>query len=140
MEKPRYFCQECNKELEPDQKVCPICKSSKRLIKMKLEGEIIPRSCIEAKQKRKGVKRPLKEIKKGWSESGDKKKHPKGVIKERVIDREKDIYEEKVDDVETGKTTRCIKEPLSKHEKKKKWRGLKIDDLFIDFGTVLYFL
>ncbi len=120
MEKPRYFCQECNKELEPDQKVCPVCKSSKRLIKVGLEGEITLRGSIGAKQKRKGFKRPLRELIKGWFESGDKKKHPKGVIKERVIDREKDIYEEKVDDVETGKTTRCIKEPLSKHKKKKK--------------------
>ncbi|MBA7493482.1 hypothetical protein ES702_04041 [subsurface metagenome] len=95
--------------------MCPVCRSSKRLIKKKLEGEIKPRGSIGAKQKREGVKRPLKEIIKGWFESGDKKKHPKGVIKKRVIDREKDIYEEKVDDVKTGKITRDIEEPLSEH-------------------------
>lgn len=120
MEKPRYFCQECNKELEPDQKVCPICKSSKRLIKMELEGEITLRSRIGAKKKRKGFKRPLIEIIKGWFESGDKKKHPKGVIKERLIDREKDRYKKKIIDVETGEITRDVEEPLSVHGKKNK--------------------
>jgi len=62
MEKPRYFCQECNKELEPDQKVCPVCKSNKRQIKVTIEEGVTTRERIEAKQKREGVKRPLKEI------------------------------------------------------------------------------
>ncbi len=120
MGKPRYFCQECNKELEPDQKVCPVCKSNKRrIIAIKDEGVEIGER-IEAKKKRKGFKSPLIEISKGLFESGDKKKHPKGVKKERVIDRERDKYKEKVIDVETGEITRDVEEPLSVHGGKNK--------------------
>jgi len=120
MEKPRYFCQECNKELEPDQKVCPVCKSSKRRIIAIVNEKVKIRESIGAKQKRKGFKRPLREIFTGWQKSGDRKKHPEGVKKERVIDREKDIYGEKVKDIKTGKITRDVEEPLSAHGKKNK--------------------
>jgi len=100
--------------------VCPICKSSNRLIKMELEGKITLRGRIGAKKKRKGFKRPLREIFTGWQKSRDKKKHPKGVEKERLIDREEDKYKEKVTDVETGEITRDVEEPLSVHGKKNK--------------------
>jgi len=39
----------------------------------------------------------------------------KWMKKERVIDREKDLYREVVTDPETGKITHRCEEPLSKH-------------------------
>ena len=89
METEKYFCQNCGRELRPDQKVCPSCNCSKRLIKKELEGKLLLQSSLESKQKRKGFKKPLREIFSGWQKSGDKKKHPEGVKKERVIDRKK---------------------------------------------------
>ena len=49
--------------------------------------------------------------------SGDEKRKDNDtwVNKERVIDRDKDFYKEKVTDLKTGKVLRDIEEPLSKH-------------------------
>lgn len=120
MEKPRYFCQNCNKELKPSQKPCPYCNSNKILIKMPpFRGTLFPKGGLRGRQKRKGIREYIRDWFTGWQESGDKKKHPEGVIKERLIDRIDNIYREKVKDVKTGKITRDIEEPLSEHRHNK---------------------
>ena len=116
LEKPRYFCQECNKELKPGQKPCPYCNSNKILIKMSpFRGTLFLRGGLRGRQKRKGIGGYIRDLFTGWQESGDKKKYPEGVIKGRLIDRIGNIYREKVKDVKTGKTTRDIEKPLSEH-------------------------
>ncbi|XOB42385.1 MAG: hypothetical protein ACKKMP_03430 [Candidatus Nealsonbacteria bacterium] len=61
----------------------------------------------------------MKESIHGWFSSEDKNKHPEGVEKIRIIDREnlnkEDSYQERVKNVKTGKIIRNIKEPLSQH-------------------------
>lgn len=111
----KYFCQKCGRELETDQKPCPFCDSVNRDIKVVENEGIIVGENLKTKQKRKGFKKFIREIIQGRFPSGDKRKHPEGIEKTRVIDKEKDRYQEKIKDVTTGKITRDIEEPLSKH-------------------------
>ena len=111
----KYFCQKCGRELEADQKPRPFCGSANRNIKIAIEERIVIRENLKARQKRKGFRKFIREIIQGWFPSGDKRKHPEGINKIRIIDKEKDSYQEKVKDVKTGKITRNIEEPLSKH-------------------------
>ena len=62
-----------------------------------------------------GSKKFMKEIIRGQFPSKNPKL-PKGVYKERTIDRGKDEYHEVVKDIKTGKTIRDIHEPLSQHK------------------------
>lgn len=60
----------------------------------------------------------------GWFPS-NKRKFPEGVEKTRIIDKEKDSYQEKVKDIQTGKVTHDVEESLSrlnisKYEKDKR--------------------
>jgi len=112
----KYFCQECGRELESDQKPCPFCGSVNRDIKVALKEGIVIRENLKARQKRKGFRQFIREIIQGWFPSRDKMKHPEGVEKIRIIDKEKDRYQEKIKDVKTGKIVRDIKEPLSQHK------------------------
>ncbi len=65
--------------------------------------------------KRLGFERFLRKVFTGFSNSGDTIRHPEGVHIYRSVDRENDLYEEKVIDVKTEQVVRCVKEPLSKH-------------------------
>ena len=109
-------CRQCGKELAPDQQPCPYCGNVD--IQVDRHGTVLaiglsPR--IEWKQKRKGYKRPILEGKSGLFPSGDAVKHPNGVDKTQIVDREKDKYTKKVIDKRTGKVVKDVVEPLSKH-------------------------
>jgi hypothetical protein len=68
-----------------------------------------------------GVKKFLSQVIVGWMPTSGKnsKKYPKGVFVSRVIDREKNWYEEKIVDRKTGKIIKFKEEPLSQHKSKK---------------------
>jgi DNA replicative helicase MCM subunit Mcm2 (Cdc46/Mcm family) len=112
----KYFCQKCGRELKADQKPCPFCGSINRDIKVTIEEKIVARETLRVRQKRKGFGRFIKENIQGWFPSRDKRKHAEGVEKTRVIDKQKDSYQEKIKDVKTGEIVRDIKEPLSQHK------------------------
>ena len=116
MDSIRYFCQRCKKELQADQKPCPFCGSVERDAKVAIEEKIVVRETLRVRQKRKGFGKFIRESIEGWFSSINKEKHPEGVEKTRVIDKEKDVYQEKVKDVKTGEITRDIEEPLSQHK------------------------
>ena len=67
---------------------------------------------IQTKGKREGESKPFRE-----QISGDDYSHKnkKWIKKERVIDREKDYYFEKITDPETGDVLHYCEEPLSSH-------------------------
>ena len=92
------------------------------IVKKLLEAKEKTIPNLRERHKRKGFGKFLKEILQGLFSSGDKEKHPEGVEKERIINRgepdKDDSYQEKVKDVNTGDTTRDIKEPLSQHKNK----------------------
>jgi hypothetical protein len=71
--------------------------------------------------KRPGVKKFLSRVIVGWMPTSgrNRKKYPKGVFISRVIDKEKDWYEEKIVDRKTGKIIESKKEPLSLHKSKR---------------------
>jgi len=112
----RNYCVQCGKELDPGQQPCPYCGSVEiqpDTGKTNLAIGLSP--IIEWEQKRKGYKRPILEGKSGLFASGDAEKHPNGVDKTQIIDREKDKYIKKVIDKRTGKVVKDVVEPLSKH-------------------------
>jgi len=120
--KPIYYCKSCNKELASSYKICPYCGNDKRLIKLTISETIEFRSSLIARKFPQGFRNWVLEIISGWFPGGDTTKHPDGVKKTRLINRENpknmDSYQEKVIDFKTGKITRNIKEPLEKHKHK----------------------
>lgn len=115
----KYFCQKCGKELKKNQRPCPYCGFDKIFISKILEGKIAPKGHRKIGKKSEGFKRYAIEVKTGWQPSGDKEKHPEGVIRYQRFDREnsnkEDSYQEKLIDVKTGRIFRDFKEPLSQH-------------------------
>lgn len=109
------YCNTCNKEIGSSDVTCPYCGSNKITVNVSVTEGFIIRESIGTKKFIKNSKKCIVETFTGFSQSGDKKKHPKGVNKTRVIDKENDIYHEKIVDLETGEITRNIKEPLSEH-------------------------
>lgn len=120
--KPTYFCKNCNKELTANDKICPYCGSNKRIINLSISETIKLRSSLTLRKSNKGSKKWVLEVMSGWFQSRDKKRYPKGVKKNRVIDREdpenRESYQERIIDVKTGKIIRNIKEPLKNHKNK----------------------
>jgi hypothetical protein len=120
--KPTYYCDKCGKKLNPKIRICPCCGYDKRLVKMTLSGVLTFRGSLIGRKFLNGIGKWVKEVISGWFPSVDTCKHPKGVEKIRVIDKENpkniDSYQEKITDIKTGKITRDIKEPLEKHRHK----------------------
>jgi hypothetical protein len=111
-------CNNCNKEIGSSDVICPYCGSNNINVNMIVTENIILSESIGTRKFLKNSKKWLVDTFNGFSPSGDKIKHPKGVNKTRIIDRENDDYHEKITDLETGKITRDIKEPLSEHRHK----------------------
>jgi len=118
----KYFCQKCDTELKKHERICPNCGCNNIFVKKNLEGVLILKGFRRIRKKIIGFKKFAIEILKGWQPSKDKKKHPNGVNKYRVINKEdptkKDSYQERIVNEETGKICRNIKEPLCKHRHK----------------------
>lgn len=112
------YCNTCNKEIGSSDVICPYCGSSKITINISVSENIIMRESVGTRKFFKNSKKWIVDTFNGFSQSVNKIKHPKGVNKTRIIDRENDIYHEKIVDLETGEITRDIKEPLSKHRHK----------------------
>jgi len=119
-ENTKYYCKRCGTELEINQKICPACGYNKIIVKKTVELKIPIRSNLKIRQKHEGFKQFIREIIQGWFPSGDKKKHPEGVEKRRIIDREKNKYLEEVKDIKTGIVTHNIQEPLDQHKNQHK--------------------
>jgi len=116
--KSNRFCNTCNKEIGSSDVICPYCGSNKIAVNFSVSDGFIIRDSIGTRKFPKNSKKWVVETFTGFSPSGDKIKHPKGVKKARIIDKENNIYHEKIIDIETGNITRDIKEPLSEHEHK----------------------
>lgn len=117
--KPSFYCKKCNFRLNKKVKVCPKCGCDNKLAKMNFSGELKLRGTLRGLKYISGKIGWVKEVLAGWFPSNNKKKHPEGVEKYRVVDKEhkkeEDSYQENIKDIRTGKTIRDIKEPLEKH-------------------------
>lgn len=110
------YCQLCNNQKKED--YCSQCRSvtpnhyrmSAFTLQLKLNLEAV--SMIH---KRPGIKGFLKKVTVGHKNSQDFMKYPDGVFISRIIDKEKNFYQEKVTDIATGILVRNVSEPLSEH-------------------------
>ena len=91
----KYFCQNCKKELNEDQKSCLCCGNVKRDIKAEIKEEIKIRASLRGWQKRKGFKKFMVEFLQGWFLSKDEKKFPEGIQQTRLIDKKNNRYQKK---------------------------------------------
>ncbi len=115
-------CGDCGAELKQSDKQCPKCGSTKKAYEKKASVPIGVVLSGKSVHKRKGIKKPLKEIIfNRWKRSGDPKLM-NGVREDRTIDREKDEYHQVVKDTKTGKVTHEEHQRLSEHNKQGKNR------------------
>ena len=116
------MCGDCGEELKQSDKQCPKCGSIKKAYEKKASVPIGLVLSGKSVHKRKGIKRPLKEIIfNRWKRSRDPKLM-NGVREDRTIDREDDEYHQVVKDAKTDKVTHEEHQRLSEHNKQGKNR------------------
>ena len=114
----RTECGDCGTRLANAQTVaeaarpCPNCRSTRRNVFVSIVDSVIARDGIGMKAKRVGQKKPFVE---SLSFPSISRKLGKLVHHQRVIDRDNDLYHEKVTEYETGTVIHEQKEPLSEH-------------------------
>lgn len=91
---------------------CPCCQSTKVVIDVSIIERVTFREKLGMKIKKHGVKKPVFE-----SVSGDDfhRNTQRWSTLSRTIDRQNNLYWEKIVDLETGETIHYCSEPLSKH-------------------------
>ena len=99
-------CGDCGQELKQGDKQCPKCGSTKKAYERKASVALGVRIVgTEAKQKRRGHKRPIREMRSRWKRSKDPKLKGLPVEEEIIINREKKegtTYSQVVRNAETG--------------------------------------
>jgi hypothetical protein len=118
----KCWCRHCKAELPPNHTgPCPTC--GKRGKDCRANSNVAfgydVRANLKARLKGKGFPKFKKEILQGQFPSGDPGLKD-GVDKVRIIDKEKDDYQETTINIATGIKTRDIHEPLSQHHHKDK--------------------
>jgi len=114
----RVECSDCGTLLDESKDTpelraaCPYCGSSRRTVHVAISESAVARDGIGMKAKRPGERRPYVESRSVPSHSVRKGKL---VHREQVIDRDNDLYYEKVTDYESGEIIHENEEPLSKH-------------------------
>lgn len=91
---------------------CLVCGKSGRIFNASFEETIILRDGLGVKAKRPGESRPFTEEKAMPSFSHRLGKY---VLREQVIDRDKNLYREKISDYDSGEIIHNNAEPLSEH-------------------------
>lgn len=120
--KKKFFCVECKKE--KSRVHCDHCqKVTGNLFKININETVRARVSLGIEQKRDGIKKYIKKMFQGYQSSRDVKRHPDGVERYINIDREKDWYDETVQDNITKKVFRDVHEPLSHHISNTQKRG-----------------
>jgi len=109
------FCKNCGTKLEPHQRPCPACGCTNVLYEEELSETIIVREGCKVRHKRKGFRKFIAEVINDWFPSRNPKLS-EGVEKLRIIDKERDMYDEVVKDARTGETIHETHEPLSQHK------------------------
>lgn len=108
-------CSNCGINLESKNEKnlkipCPNCGSLKRTILLQFIDKVTFHENIRTKEKESG--KVIREVFSGEDLSTSQNKW---MIKERIIDRKKDEYYEKVSDLETGEVIHDCNEPLTSH-------------------------
>ena len=115
----RVSCGECGQPFaaiilgEGGRRVpCPNCQSTKVVFDVSIIDGVSVKEKLGMKLKKPGIKKPVFE-----SVSGDDfhRNTQRWSTLSRTIDRQNDLYTEKIVDSETGQIIRYCSEPLSKH-------------------------
>lgn len=100
-------------DITPEKRApCPSCGSTSRAFDVEITSGLKLHGSLGMKAKHPGPQKPFIEQFSGvelW------RKFKKLVKKERIIDRDNNLYVERVEDIETGEIIHYCKEPLSKH-------------------------
>ena len=112
------FCSACGVPIDTkldkadERQPCSKCAATARTINVSITEAVTARAGLGVKAKHQGDKKPFIEDLSLPSFSVNRQKL---VHHQRVIDRDKDIYLEKVTDYETGELIHECEEPLSSH-------------------------
>lgn len=110
------YCGECGADLAEGTKACPKCGSTRKVFQKESAVAIgVKVTETRARQKRKGVRKFMKEMINRWKRSGDSRL-TEGVHEERTIDKEKGKYDQVVKDAKTGEIIHEEHEPLREHK------------------------
>lgn len=113
-------CESCNQTLDEPaglpaeaREPCPESGSRDRRVNLRVSDTVSVHEQVALEAKRPGQRRPFREVR-----AGDDLHRKTGRWNERhrVIDRDADLYEEKIADPETGEVLRDVREPLSEHQ------------------------
>jgi len=108
------YCQTCNQEKQG--RFCTNCnKKTPSRYEVFISTTAKAETSLGIVQRESGIKKWFRKTFQGFQKSNDAKNHPRGVYITRDINRKDDLYDEVVQDKETGKITRECHEPLSKH-------------------------
>ena len=110
--KKLIICFECGFPLERESEKCPQCGSELNTVVFKVTESLSLEGAIGGKILSEGKKKPDREFMYGADYS---KKEYRYMKKERLIDRENNIYHEKVTDPKTGAVIHECDEPLTAH-------------------------
>jgi hypothetical protein len=111
-------CGACGSVLKQSDKLCPICGSNKVVFHKSVGGHTIyPLGSRRIRKKQKGFSKFVIERVKGWFPSRNHKLS-NGVHEERIIDEEKNQYDQVVKDVKTGEIIHEEHQRLSEHNKR----------------------
>lgn len=113
------LCSNCGGQLEEEsteadakRNACPACGSTARTIPISLQDTIGFSERLDFEGRHAGEKKPFIEQVHG---ADLHRKTGRLMHKSRIIDRENDLYHEKITDPRTGEVVHECKEPLSKH-------------------------
>jgi hypothetical protein len=118
------FCTDCNAPLPSEwahqvapENVCPRCGSIKTTINMNIVDDVGLEVHDSLRARAKDITMPSKKNPRVDIFAGDdlRKSDNKWMTKERVIDKDKDLYREIVKDPTTGVIVHHNEEPLSQH-------------------------
>ena len=105
-------CGDCGVELKQSDKQCPTCGSTKKAYKREASTSIGLVCSTKSVHRRKGIKRPLREmIFNRWKRSGDPRL-------QKGVREESNQYYHTTRDAKTGEITHEEHEPLTKHNAK----------------------
>ena len=113
------YCGACNQKFSDaadipteQRKPCHSCGSVLRIFSAHIRDVVVPRGYIGLKHKRADKKKSIYEETHKPDRFRDNNSMSKVL---RIVDREKDIYIEKITDIETGQVWKEVNELLSKH-------------------------
>jgi DNA-directed RNA polymerase subunit RPC12/RpoP len=112
-------CANCGRQLEEDSSetdenrpLCPDCGSTAQVIHVRVHDGATFHERLGLKGRHLGEKKPFIEQVRG----ADLQRKTGNIMhKSRIIDRENDLYHEKITDPRTGEVVHECKEPLSRH-------------------------